>query len=172
MAGREVSTTDPDTGTRTYAYDQDGNLVQSVDARGAAGTTFLGYDGLDRTLWHNTTNSPTGAYYTYAYDGTAGGSPGIGRLTGETFTNGSLSGSYGFTYDARGRQVGQTMTVGAATYPETTVYDDAGNVLAVTYPDGETVSVAYTSQGWLSGVSTLAGTTTTSLLSGAAYDAL
>jgi RHS repeat-associated protein len=172
MAGREISTTDPDVGTRTNAYDQDGNLVQSVDARGAAGTMFVGYDGLNRPLWHNTTNSPTGAYYTYAYDGTAGGNPGIGRLTGETFTNGSLSGSYGFTYDARGRQVGQTMTVGGATYPETTAYDDAGSVLAVTYPDGETVSVAYTSQGWLSGVSTRAGTTTTSLLSGAAYNAL
>jgi RHS repeat-associated protein len=169
MAGRETSTTDPDLGTRTFTYDQDGNLVESVDARGAAGTVFIGYDGLDRPLWHNTTNGPTGAYYTYRYDGTAGGNPGVGRLTGEGFTNGSLSGGYAFTYDARGRQVGQTMTVGSTSYPEATAYDDAGDVVSVGYPDGETVGFAYTSQGWLSSVSTQQGSTTTSLLTGAAY---
>jgi RHS repeat-associated protein len=168
-AGRRTATTDPDLGTQTYTYDQDGNLVQSVDARGAAGTTFLGYDGLDRPLWHNTTNSPTGAYYTYTYDSTAAGNPGIGRLTGETFTNGSLSGSYALTYDSRGRQTGMTMTVGGASYPAQTAYDDAGNVLSSTYPDGETVSNSYTAQGWLNGVSAQQGSTTTSILSNATY---
>jgi RHS repeat-associated protein len=168
-AGRKTATTDPDLGALSSAYDQDGNVVQSVDGRGASGTTFIGYDGLDRPLWHNTANSPTGAYYTYAYDGTAGGSRGVGRLTGEGFTNGSLSGTYAFTYDARGRQVGQTMTVGGVSYPESTTYDDAGNVLSIGYPDGETVSAAYTAQGWLSGVSTRQASTTTTLLTGASY---
>jgi RHS repeat-associated protein len=171
-AGRETATTDPDQGTRTSTYDQSGNVVESVDPRGASGTVFMGYDGLDRPLWHNTTNSPTGAYYTYTYDGTAGGNPGIGRLTGETFTNGTLSGGYSFRYDARGRQVGQTMTIGGATYAETTGYDDSGNVVSVAYPDGETVSVGYTAQGWLSSVSTRSGSTTTTLLGSASYSAL
>ena len=48
-------------------------------------------------LWRNTANSPTGAYDTYGYDSTAGGSAGIGRLTGETFSAGLLSGSYAYT---------------------------------------------------------------------------
>src|SRR5262249_15329758 len=56
-----------------------------------------------------------------------------------------------------------------ASYPVQTTYDDAGNVLTERYPDGETVTNAYTGQGWLSGVSTTLGTTTTTLLSGATY---
>src|ERR1051326_6020218 len=58
---------------------------------------------------------------------------------------------------------------GGGTYTTQTSYDDAGNVLSQVYPDGETVSNGYTAQGWLSSVSTLQGTTTTQLLSGAAY---
>jgi RHS repeat-associated protein len=172
MAGRKTGMTDPDRGTETYTYDPSGNLVQSVDARGAAGTVFAGYDGLNRPLWHNTANSPTGAFHTYSYDSTLGGSAGVGRLTGETFSGGTgspLSGSYGFTYDARGQQTSKTVTVGTASYPLQFTYDDAGNVLTRRYPDGETVSNAYTGQGWLSGVNTQQGTTTTTLLSGAAY---
>jgi RHS repeat-associated protein len=172
MAGRETGMTDPDRGAESYTYDPSGNLVQSVDARGAAGTVFAGYDGLNRPLWHNSSNSPTGAFHTYSYDSTLGGSAGVGRLTGETFSGGvgsPLSGAYSLTYDARGRQTGQTVTVGAASYPVQATYDDAGNLLTERYPDGETVTNAYTGQGWLSGVSTTQGATTTTLLSGAAY---
>src|SRR3984893_3492190 len=78
MAGRKTAMTDPDLGAQSYTYDQDGNLVQSVDARGAAGTVFVGYDGLDRPIWRNATNSPSGAYDTYTYD--TGGGRGCGRV--------------------------------------------------------------------------------------------
>jgi YD repeat-containing protein len=67
-------------------YDGDGNLVLVVDARGSAGTVFMGYDGLDRPIWRNTSNGPTGAYDTYGYDSTASGNVGVGRMTSETFT--------------------------------------------------------------------------------------
>jgi RHS repeat-associated protein len=117
MAGRKTSLTDPDLGAQSYSYDQDGNLTQSVDARGSAGTIFMGYDGLNRPIWRNTTNSPTGAYDTYGYDSTAGGSSGVGRLTGETFATGSLSGSYSYLYDGRGQQTQSTLTVGTPSAP-------------------------------------------------------
>lgn len=61
LAGRKTSQSDPDLGTTTYGYDADGNLTQMVDARGAGGTVYAGYDGFDRLLWRNTTNSPTWA---------------------------------------------------------------------------------------------------------------
>jgi YD repeat-containing protein len=51
MAGREVGMTDPDRGTETYSYDQDGNQIQSVDARGASGTVYVGYDGIEHIKW-------------------------------------------------------------------------------------------------------------------------
>jgi RHS repeat-associated protein len=167
MAGRKTAMSDPDLGSQTYAYDQDGNLVQSVDARGAAGTIFAGYDGLDRPIWRNTSNSPTGAYDTYTYDSAA--VLGVGRLTGETFSAGTLAGSYAYAYDARGRQTSSTLDVGASSYPLGTTYDDADDVLTQSYPDGETITNSYTAQGWLSGVTTTRSGTTTTLASGLAY---
>jgi RHS repeat-associated protein len=167
MLGRKTSLSDPDLGAQTYTYDQNGNLTESVDARGAAGTIFMGYDGLNRPIWRNTSNSPTGAYDTYAYDSTAGGNVGVGRLTSEAFAVGSLSGSEAYTYDNRGQQTNTTLTVGGATYPLGSTYDDAGNVLTQSYPDGETITNGYTAQGWLSQVATSQGGTT--LASNLAY---
>jgi RHS repeat-associated protein len=171
-AGRKTGMSDPDRGSESYSYDPEGNLVASVDARGGAGTVFIGYDGLNRPVWRSTSSGPAGAYVTDSYDSTAGGNPGIGHLTGETFTAGTgsgLSGSYGYTYDTRGRETGRTLTVGAASYALQTSYDDAGQVVAETYPTGEVVTNAYTSQGWLAGVSRQQGGTLTTLLDQATY---
>jgi RHS repeat-associated protein len=143
-----------------------------VDARGATGTVYAGYDGLDRQLWRNATNGPTGAYVAYAYDATANGNQGVGHLTGETFTGGpnnTLSGSYAYVYDARGQQTGDTLTVGGTAYPVGTSYDDASAVTGQTYPDGEVVTTGYTAEGWLASLSTQQGGTTTTLVSGAGY---
>jgi len=170
MAGRKTGMTDPDLGQVTHSYDQDGNATQSVDARGAGGTVYVGYDGIDRPLWRNSTNSPTGAYETFSYDSTANGNQGVGRLTSETFTRGpnnSLSGSYAYVYDARGQQTKATLAVGGTNYPVQNTFDDAGNTLTQIYPTNETVTTGYTGQGWLSSLSTTQGNT--SLLSGAAY---
>lgn len=101
-AGRMTSMSDPDRGSESYTYDPNSNLIQATDARGASGTTYLGYDGQNRTTWRNTTNSSSGAYVTYSYDSTANGNDGVGRLTGETFSGGpnrSLSGSDSYVYD-------------------------------------------------------------------------
>lgn len=168
--GREVSTTDPDLGVETYSYDPDGNQVETVDARGAAGTTYSGYDGLNRIIWRNTQNTPTGAYQTYSYDSTASGNFGVGELTGESFSSGSLQGSRTYTYDDRGQEVDVSLAVNGTSYPEQLTYDDAGDVMTDQYPDGETVTNSYYGQGWLSGVSTKpSGGTSTTLLSGASY---
>ena len=168
MAGRQTSNFDGDVRNQNFTYDKNGNLTEMIDGRqNAAGTTFIGYDLLNRPIWRNTTNTPTGAYDTYTYDG---GSNGVGHLTGETFTAApanTLSGSEGYGYDARGRQTSSTLSVGANSYPLQTAYDDAGNVLNQTYPTGEVVTNSLTAQGWLSGVGTTMGGTT--LMSGAAY---
>jgi RHS repeat-associated protein len=170
MAGRTTGMTDPDRGSETYGYDQNGNLIQSTDARGAAGTVYAGFDGLDRPIWRNTSNSSTGAYDTYAYDSVASGNVGIGRLTSETFSgspNNTLSGSYSYIYDARGQQTAATLAIGSSNYPLRSTYGDAGTMLSQTYPNGETVTSSYTNQDWLTGVTTSQASTT--LLSSAAY---
>ncbi|HEY7832314.1 MAG TPA: RHS repeat domain-containing protein, partial [Ktedonobacterales bacterium] len=171
-AGRMTGMSDPDRGTESYVLDENGNRIQSTDARGAAGTVYAGYDGLDRQLWRNTTNSPTGAYVTYSYDSTLGGNYGVGHLTGENFTGGpnnTLSGSYVYLYNLRGEQTSETLTVGSTSYPVATAYDDASNVTSQTYPDGETVTTGYTGPGLLESLTTNLGGPTTTLLSNATY---
>lgn len=172
MAGRKTSMSDPDTGTVSYSYDQNGNSTETVDARGAAGTVYAGYDGLDRPTWRNTSNTSTGAYATFSYDSTASGNQGVGQLTSETFAGGpnnSLSGSHTYVYDGLGQVTSSTLTVGSSSYQTRSSYDDAGNVISEVYPNGETVTTSYTGQGWLSGVSTQQGSNTTTLLSNAGY---
>jgi RHS repeat-associated protein len=174
MAGRKTGMTDPDRGTETYVLDQNGNQIQATDARGSAGTVFTGYDGLNRPLFKNATASTRdGAFVTYGYDSTAGGNFGVGKLTSETFTSApsnSLSGSYIYRYDSRGQQAGSTLTVGNASYTLRTSYDDAGNVLTQVYPDGETVTNAYSPEAWLTGVQTQRGSyPATTLVSGIGY---
>ena len=171
MAARETYNFDGDVRSQNFYHDKNGNLTEMIDGRqSAAGTTFIGYDLLNRPIWRNTSNTPTGAYDTFSYDNQAGGNFGIGRLTSETFTASpanQLSGSETYVYDARGRQMSSTLVVGANSYLLQTAYDDAGNVLNQTYPTGEVVTNSLTAQDWLSAVSTTTGGTT--LLSGATY---
>jgi YD repeat-containing protein len=171
--GEVTSQSDPDSGTTTATYDANGNLTESVDARGSAGTVYTGYDGLNRPLWQNSTSSSSGAWVTYAYDSTASGNDGIGELTSENFTgSGGLSGSYAYTYDDRGQQIGETVTVNGTNYPIQAAYNDAGQVTSETYPDGEVVTPGYSSTGWLLGLTTTASSTTTNLATNLAYTGL
>jgi RHS repeat-associated protein len=171
--GQIIRQIDPDTGTTTATYDPDGNQIKLVDARGSAGTTYTGYDGLDRPLWNNSSNSAREAWVTFTYDSTAHGNDGVGELTGEHFTgSGSLSGSYAFTYDARGQQAGETVTVNGTSYPLQASYNDNGQVTSETYSTGEITTLGYSSTGWLDGLSTTANGVTTALASNIAYDGL
>jgi RHS repeat-associated protein len=155
---------DPDRSSESYQYDANGNVIQTTDARGASGTIYAGYDGLNRQVWRNTSNSPTGAYVTFSYDSTTGGNYGVGRLTGETFSGALGSGSYSNTYDLRGQTTNSTLTVGGISYPVGTSYNDAGQALTLTYPTGETVAAGYSASGWLGSLTrTLSGNSTTLL---------
>src|SRR2546430_5823815 len=104
MAGRLTAMSDPDRGSETYSYDPNGNLTQSVDARGSSGTVFIGYDSLDRQLWRSIHPDGSGPYDTYSYDDVTNGNVGKGRLTGETFSGAGMTGGYLDAYEPRGRQ--------------------------------------------------------------------
>ncbi|HEU5440864.1 MAG TPA: hypothetical protein VFU88_16380, partial [Ktedonobacterales bacterium] len=98
LLGRKTALTDADLGSYSFpSYDANGNLRESVDPRGGtSGTVWIGYDGLNRPMWRNTTNTPTGAYVTYTYDETTqtgGHGSGIGRLTTESFSSGQSLGA-------------------------------------------------------------------------------
>ena len=127
-AGHLTSATDPDRGLTSFAYDSNGNLTQQTDARCgtslpqtacSAGTAYTGYDGLNRPIWRNTSNMPSGAYVTYSYDGSPT-SNGLGHLTAEVFRGSAgtganpFSGAYTYAYDAHGRTIRTDQTMGGA----------------------------------------------------------
>jgi RHS repeat-associated protein len=171
MAGHQTGLTDPDRGTLSNVYDPNGNLVQTTDARGAGGTIYAGYDGLNRPTLRSINQDKSSPYVTYTYDSTANGNHGVGRVTGETFVGGpsnSLTGSYSYVYDVRGQQTSKTLAVGSTSYPFQMTYDDAGNILTETYPTGEVVTNAYTG-GWFTGLSQQQNSINTTLLSNVSY---
>ena len=57
--------------------------------------------------------------------------------------------------------------MGSSSYPVPTTFDDAGHTLTQAYPTSEVVTTGYTTQGWLSSLSTSQGSTT--LLTNASY---
>ncbi len=145
-------------------------------ASSSAGTIYANYDGLNRQLWRNTSDTSSGAYVSYSYDSTASGNKGIGRLTGESFTGGDsshpLHGSYSYTYDGRGQTTGLTLTTTEnTTYPLTYAYNDAGQVTSLTFSDGEVFSPQFDSaSGWLtSAVTTPSGCSQVNLLTNVTY---
>jgi RHS repeat-associated protein len=151
--GEETNIADANRGSETYTYDANGNVLTTQDARGSSGTIYAGYDGLNRQVWRNTSNSQTGAYINYTYDSIANGNDGKGRLTSETFANtnvsGSLSGCYAYTYDLRGRVTATTENVGSTNcgigYSTTTSYNDANQLTSQVYPNGDTLTTSYDS---------------------------
>ncbi len=187
-AGRLLASNDPDRGYEYYCYDANGNQTLHADARSSggtycsptnnAGTTYIGYDQLNRPIWRSTTNNQTRAYATWAYDSTTGGNLGIGRLTSESFLGGAGGtalghGQYTYTYDARGQQTGQSITLGGSAYSFSTAYNDAGEPTSLTYSDGEVASYGYDgASGALTSLITQpAGGTATNMLLNITYNA-
>jgi RHS repeat-associated protein len=183
LAGRKTGMSDPDLGNITYALDADGNIIQQTDARGQ--TVYMGYDALDRPLWRNTTNSPTGAYVTYTYDGTVPsgvncGAPianPVGHLTTEQALSGpgnSFSYTACYSYDGRGQEtyVYNTINTTAVTGQTSFSYNDAGMPTQVIYPNGDKEQYTYSAQERLTTITGYNSTTGQSqlLVSGITYN--
>ena len=132
----------PTAGALLYTYDGDDNLLTRKDARNV--TAFMAYDPLHRLVGkgYDPVNSAPGG--TYKYD-----EPEVpfskGRLT-LVDTPGVSKFSTG-QYDALGRVLSSTQTVGAATYTMAYTYDQADHVLTERYPSGRTLRSSYDGLG-------------------------
>ena len=155
---RLTSASNPETGTINYSYDANGNLHQKSDARGI--TTTYSYDALNRlTSRHYSDGTPTAGF---GYDGNnQDGTPlssfgipttnAIGRMSLES---NEVNAGQAFGYDAMGRLAIQTNCVPSScwnTYTQAS-YDLAGNLTALTYPDGRVVKQTFDSAAHLQGV--------------------
>jgi RHS repeat-associated protein len=141
----------PDTGTSLRTYDSGGNLKTTTDARGAVAT--YGYDALNRV----TQVAYTDQTINFSYDA---GTNGVGRLTGASDANHSVS----WTYDGLGRVTGKGQVNGVIAQSVGYGYTN-GDLVSLVTPSGQTVTYGYTNHRITSVL--VNGTT---ILSGATYD--
>jgi RHS repeat-associated protein len=140
---RLSSANNPESGTVTYLYDNNGNLGQKVDASNV--TIIYAYDALNRAT--SRTYSDSTPTVTYIYDTLPNGK---GRLT-SVGNSVSLIG-YG-EYDALGRVKQSSQVTDGQTYTMSYAYDLASNLTSQTYPSGRVVTTNYGNAGRLSQVS-------------------
>ena len=149
--GEVTQLVSPDTGTTTKTYDSAGNLKTSTDARSALATYT--YDALNRV----TQIAYSDQTISLAYDS---GTNGVGRLTGASDANHSMS----WTYDTLGRVTGKGQVVAGVTKSVGYSYTN-GDLITLVTPSGQTVTYAYTNHRITS-----VSVNSTTILSGATYD--
>ena len=186
LAGRKTRMTDPDMGEWQYRWDAAGNLRKQLDARNML--TCFNYDSLNRLTsktFHPDTADPSDVNcsqqqppypVSYSYDESGHGDS-IGRRT--SMVSMTADSRSDWSYDARGRMIGETQTItptGFTTplvYQTDWTYDAADRVRTTTYPDTgsgrEIVTTAYNSQGLPVSLSSNSGG---DYVSSTTYDAL
>ena len=120
LQGRVVSKTDPDAGASTVQYDGNGNITQTLDARGAY-LSFT-YDALNRKTNQYAAalaaQSPANLLGSWVYDNSdnrSGVTNPIGHLTGTTtYAGGNTYTSIEKGFTAFGSSTGTTITIPAS----------------------------------------------------------
>ena len=160
----------PESGTVSYQYDDNGNLVVKTDARSVS--THFEYDALNRITrrWYNGSNSVNSTTHNNpAFPGGIGatneaklyydsqalptGAPtytrgsAIGRLVAQTYGNGS-NGDY-FAYNVHAQPTLKIQQTGTVNYQMSATYYLSGALNVLTYPSGRTTSHLYDLAGRL-----------------------
>lgn len=147
---RLLTATKPESGQMTYQYNASGDLISKTDARGVIvnySPSDLPIDPLHRVQKKTYTNSNDPAV-TYIYDQALNG---IGRLAATS--NGSASVAY--AYDQRGRVKTQSYCFPSTcteSFSINAAYDQAGNMISLTYPSGRGIGYGYNSANLLNTV--------------------
>lgn len=141
---RMTSATNPESGTITYGYDNNGNLTSKVDARSIT-TTFV-YDSLNRLTTRSYSDGTPNVTYTYD---AASVTNSKGRVTS---ISSSVSVNNVTAYDALGRVTADTQVTDGQTYSMSYGYNLAGAQTSFTYPSGRITSTEYDAAGRMAGV--------------------
>src|SRR6201988_1420353 len=171
----------PESGTISYQYDDNGNLIVKTEPRGVS--THYEYDALNRVkrrwyngsrltseITHNNPALPPGVGVTeevkFYYDTQpAIGGPSYttgplkGRLVAQTYGSGTTGDYYG--YDVLVRPKVKIQRTGAKDYDMTAEYTLSGAVSSLAYPSGHTINNTYDQVGRLTGLSGTLGDGTT-----------
>ncbi len=129
--GQRIETDSPDTGITSYSYDIAGNLINETRANGKI--LNYHYDALNRLVKAIDNN---GSPIDYQYDNCTNG---IGRLC--SITGSGFSSSW--QYDLQGRVITRQETTQSVNSTVSYQYNALGQLSAITYPSGKTVSYQY-----------------------------
>jgi RHS repeat-associated protein len=151
---RLLTAANPESGTISYSYDDNGNVVSKTDARSI--TTNYAYDALNRVIRRSYQNDPNGTpAVTYTYDSTSIAN-GKGRLTS---ISSSVSNYSYDEYDALGRVKSGTQTTDGQSYTMSYQYNLAGEMISQVYPSGRTVNTEIDNAGRIAGIKSGADST-------------
>ncbi|HJP91658.1 MAG TPA: RHS repeat-associated core domain-containing protein [Pyrinomonadaceae bacterium] len=135
---RLTSASNPESGTVTFGYDNNGNLTGRIDARSI--TTTMTYDALNRITSKSYNDSPQTPTVNFYYDAQTlpSGAPSFdrgfstGRLVAVTY-GGTTAGTY-MGYDQMGRVVRQYQRTDSINYLVEASYFANSSVQSITYP--------------------------------------
>ena len=147
---RLLTANNPESGTITYSYDADGNLLQKTSPAPnqtgtATQTVSYCYDALHRVIGkgYGAQSCPLATpVVTYAYDS---GTNAKGHLTSLTDQAGTAS----YTYDIMGRLATETRPIAGISKTTSYTYTLDGSVKTLTYPSGRVVTYSPDSAGRL-----------------------
>ncbi|MDC8014963.1 FG-GAP-like repeat-containing protein [Tahibacter soli] len=159
--GRKVSQTDPDGGTRTYAYNAAGELIRSTDAKGQVTRQY--FDALGR-LWKRSTSggcasdtifcngfedsqSTIAVVDTYVFDTAANG---VGLIASSVRVEGGVETfRRSQSYDVIGRPSTRSTTFDNTVWSETTTYDALGRVWTQQDASGQILTSVFSNRGFV-----------------------
>jgi RHS repeat-associated protein len=165
--GRLATAVNPESGTTSYTYDGNGNMLTKTDGRGVV--TNLSYDTLNRVtsrIYTIAAGTPTpiagytaGSPVTYCYDGSPAAA-GCSQNPPAAYAKGRLTMTYNanstsslLAYDQLGRVLQSQQTApGGAPFSFSYAYNFIDAIASETYPSGRVVTTSYDAAGRLSGV--------------------
>jgi len=136
--GRKIQMADPDMGTWSYTYDRIGNFISQTDAKGL--TTSMQYDPLNRKIRVESPNR----YVQYMYDEET-----LGTLSQIESSDAGERVEDTWLYDQRLRKIQGQRTIDGNAWYTSWAYDSMDRVIAMIYPDNQTVTFEYNAHGKL-----------------------
>lgn len=135
---RLTSATNPENGTVSFSYDNNGNVLTRTDARSI--TTTIAYDAVNRPTSKSYNDSPQTPTINFYYDSQTlpSGAPSYsrgystGRVVAVTYGGSSAGNYYGF--DALGRAVTKYQQTDSVNYLVGANYNLANDLTSETYP--------------------------------------
>jgi RHS repeat-associated protein len=171
---RLTSATNPESGTTSYSYDNNGNLARKVDARNITtcfgtwnGSTCnsgidVGYDRLNRVLRKQYSDLTPPVIYTYD---TATNGKGLLRSAANSESTANYT-----AYDKLARVTASNQVTSGNTYSMTYSWDIADNLRSMTFPSSRTLTWSYDNAARTTGITgTKSGEANKTYASGIGY---